>query len=204
MNKEILKKYAIYLAWFCILWLPSQGFCYGSTELFQQFPNKYFIESGSFTGNGIQQALDSTCFEIIHSIELSPMYYEETCHRFENISQVKLWLGDSGSILVEVLAGVDAPATIWLDAHYSGGSTAQGETLSPILRELECIKHHRIKTHTILIDDVYQFGTVHFDYVTYDDLVNKLREINPSYTIALFGCPHGEKDVLVAFYSLER
>ena len=184
---------------FLQLCITESCFAYGSEEIFRKFPNKYFIESGSLVGDGIQQALNTGCFQTIHSIELSEMYYLHVCDFFKNSSSVVLWQGNSGEVLKDVLALVDAPATFWLDAHYSGGETAMGESLSPILQELECIKNHFIHTHVILIDDVRQFGTVDFDYVTRDEIVNKIMEINPNYTIEFLDCPCTSGDVLAAY-----
>ncbi len=174
-------------------------YAYGSESLFARFPNTYFIETGSFTGNGIQQALNTGCFAKIHSIEFSSLHYNNVCQKFENHPQVFLWQGDSGELLNILLKSIDAPATFWLDAHYSGGDTARGSTLSPIIKELRCIRNHAIKRHVILIDDVRQFGCYEFDYVTLEQIINELMQINPNYKIEFLDCPFKEKDVLAAY-----
>lgn len=69
--------------------------------------------------------------------------------------------------------------------------------MSPILQELEAIKNHPIKNHTILIDDVRMFGTRDFDGVTLDQITDKLREINPNYSI-FFEKGYQANDILVA------
>jgi hypothetical protein len=181
----------------CMVNHECHGF--GSEEIFKQFPNAYFIESGSFVGNGIQQAINTGCFQTIHSIELSVLHYNNVREVFKDNSQVVLWQGDSGELLETILTSVDAPATFWLDAHYSGADTGMGSTQSPIIRELECIQKHSIKTHVILIDDVRQFGCYEFDYVTLDDIVKKILEINPHYTIQFLDCPFKAGDVLAAY-----
>ena len=106
-------------------------------------------------------------------------------------------MGDSGKILYEVIKDIDSPITFWLDGHCSCGITAKGDEWSPILKELEQIKKHHIKNHTILIDDVRQFGTEYFDFVTIDQIIEKVLEINPDYKI--FFIDGGFKDdILVA------
>ena len=72
-----------------------------------------------------------------------------------------------------------------------------GKTNSPILQELDQIKKHHIKSHTILIDDVRLFGTHEFDYVTLDQIIDKILEINPSYKIS-FVPGYVNNDILVA------
>ncbi|MBS0626304.1 MAG: hypothetical protein JSS32_09665 [Verrucomicrobia bacterium] len=152
---------------------------------FKKYPNKYFVETGTQTGQSVERALEFGCFEQIYSIELMYRFYVYSVNLFMNKPNVKIILGDSTYILPLVLNAIDAPATFWLDGHYSGPDTAKGESNSPILRELEAIKNHPIKTHTILIDDANQFGLEEFDYVSQDEIVAKLLEINPNYEITM-------------------
>lgn len=180
-------------------YLPFFCYSYGSREIFSQFPNKYFVETGSFMGDGIRYALQSGCFEKIHSIELSDAHFNHVSRLFRNMDQVSLWQGDSATVLARLLFDIDAPATFWLDAHYSGADTARGDKLSPILEELECIRKHPIHTHTILIDDVRLLGTDAFDGVSLDQILKKLQEINLDYTFAFFDSPVGAKDILAAY-----
>src|SRR5204862_6536405 len=70
---------------------------------------------------------------------------------------VELLLGDSAKILPDVLASLEQPALFWLDAHYSEGVTARGETVSPILTELDLVLGSAVKGHVILIDDAREF-----------------------------------------------
>ena len=80
--------------------------------------------------------------------------YKENLVRFQNNPRVTLIHGDSGVVLEDALKLVDAPATLWLDGHFSNGDTVKGIDYTPILRELECIQSHNIKSHTIIIDDI--------------------------------------------------
>ena len=50
-------------------------------ENFQKYLNDYFIETGSYMGDGIQQALDAGYKNII-SIELSDKYHSISTNRF--------------------------------------------------------------------------------------------------------------------------
>lgn len=167
-----------------------------TVDVFRKFPNKYFVETGTYAGDGVQNALQAQ-FQEIYSIELSPYHYQCSSDRFRTHSNVHLFLGNSAYTLSSVLKEIDAPATFWLDSHYSSGTTARGETNTPILAELEAIRLHPIKTHTILIDDVRLFGTIEFDYIELNEIIAKLFEINPNYRIS-FEDGHVQKDVLVA------
>ncbi len=169
---------------------------YTTKETFAKYPNEYFIESGGFFGDGIQMAIDAG-FKKIYSIELKPAFHENNCLRFASYPFVNLVLGDTTDMLPVVLRKIDAPATFWLDGHYSGPGTARGKTNTPLLTELEHIAQHHIKTHTILIDDIRQFGTSDMDFITLDEVVEKIRSINPDYEF-LFEDGYISNDVLVA------
>jgi hypothetical protein len=148
-----------------------------------KYGNGIFIETGSFMGDGIQAALDAG-FQNILSVELAPYHCDHCLRRFKNEKAVNLRLGDSGVILVEVARNLQQRAVFWLDGHYSGGGTAKGIDISPLMRELDAIKHSPRKDHVILIDDT-QFYTRAEGGTGFDigDIVRKLYEINECYDI---------------------
>ncbi|MDP1608990.1 MAG: hypothetical protein Q8L98_06730 [Chlamydiales bacterium] len=153
---------------------------------FPHCPNKYFIETGTYYGNGIRRALYAGHFEKIYSIDLSEYFCEYCRQVFANEPNVQILCGDSRTVLPQILSQVDAPATFWLDAHYSSENTAKGLTHNPILDELEIIKNHPIKNHTIMIDDAKLFGTASFDFIEIEELEQKIWEIHPDYVIELY------------------
>ena len=164
---------------------------------FPRVPNKYFIETGSYYGQGIQMALNSGLFDQVYSIELAPHFYEHCKRQFAHRPNVKLFLGNSADVLPQILAEIDQSATFWLDGHYSSDNTAKGITNNPILDELESIRQHSIKTHTLMIDDLRLFGTSEFDFIEVDEIKQKVLEINPNYKITFINgtIPN---DILVA------
>lgn len=172
-----------------------------STALFKKYPNKWFVETGSYKGDGIQCALDAG-FERIMSVELSYSLFDGCISRFMKQIQelkVELWIGSSFDELDIMVDEIKEPITFWLDAHYSEGCTAMGDEMSPILKELAIIAEHPVRTHTILIDDVRQFGTKHFGFIKENQIVEALRKINPDYTLTYdTGDKKFPADVLVA------
>jgi hypothetical protein len=103
-----------------------------------------FVESGTYTGGGVAQAL-RLGFTKIHTIELDRRRFAKAASRFANDSQVTCWHGDSGELLPEILADISNPALLFLDGH--DGSN------SPLLKELNVISRRGVR-HTIIIDDV--------------------------------------------------
>lgn len=173
-----------------------------SKAVFEKYPNKYFIETGSYTGTGIQMAIDAG-FEKIYSIELQGSYYENCCLRFTFYPFVELLLGDSSNLISAILEEIDAPATFWLDGHYSEDDTAKGASNTPLLAELDQIGRHHIKTHTILIDDIRQFGLAEMDFITLETVIEKIRSINPEYTFS-FENGYVPNDILVAKVNINK
>lgn len=155
-----------------------------SDNIFKKYKNKYFIETGSYLGNGIQNAIDAG-FEFIYSIELSDKYFNICKDKFKNNNNVNIIKGDSCELLFDLIKNIDEPITFWLDGHYSCGDTALGKYWAPLIQELEQIKNHHIKTHTIIIDDMrcwVEPNDVHGFYTP--DIINKLKEININYVFS--------------------
>jgi hypothetical protein len=115
------------------------------------------VETGTYLGDMV-----SACrgvFERIISIELDPDLHARAKQRFARNPSIELLLGDSGTILRDVLERQTSPCVFWLDAHYSAGLTAKGRVDSPILEELRLILKHPVAGHVILIDDARAFGS---------------------------------------------
>lgn len=165
-------------------------------EGFAPFLNRYFIETGTFGGSGVQKALDAG-FSEVRSIECELGHYQYCLARFRDIQQVKLFHGDSSHDLWPLIQEIDEPATFWLDAHIFPPRSDGGKNC-PLIEELEQIKQHPIKTHTILIDDMHCCGSQAFDYLTQEDIIQKILEINPDYQISFIpGGDDGEYPVNV-------
>ena len=150
--------------------------------------NDIFIETGTWNGGGIDVAL-SCGFNQIYSIEINEKHYNRAVKRFEKNSNVELILGDSAKQLGLLLKRINSPATFWLDAHTPD---------CPLMTELEDIKNHPVKTHTILIDDHRNFGKACMVSIIEDEVMAKLKEISPCYKISYEATRYGDKDIIVA------
>lgn len=167
---------------------------------FKNFPNYYFVETGTFGGDGLQIALNSGCFTELYSMEVQQSFVVNAQNRFRKNRNVHILHGDSKCILWGVIKDLNKPITFWLDAHIF--PPMKGIQNCPLLEELDQIKKHPIKTHTIIIDDQSCCGQHAFDYLTQQDLINKIKEINSNYKITFL--PGGNDDevpnnVLVAY-----
>ena len=164
-----------------------------------KYPNPYFVETGTYEGDGVQDALNCG-FQHIHSFEVVPSLYEQCRRRFDETKfpQVHLHLGTSAKMYDVCLAGIKGEITFWLDGHYSFGKTGFVETYCPLLQELDEIAKHPIKTHTLLIDDRRCFGTPDFAGITEEQVRTKIVGINSKYQFKYEdGCQ--PNDILVAY-----
>lgn len=121
--------------------------------------------------------------------------------KIPSFSQVHIIEGDSAKVLYSVIEGIKERITFWLDGHNSGGDTAMGDQISPVLYELEQIGCHSRKDNIILIDDMRCWNA---DNVGFGDkeIKEALLKINPLYTFQYEDGFHDsivfKKDILVA------
>ena len=144
--------------------------------------NRIFVETGSYEGAGIERALKAG-YEIVHSIEVSRIKYDFCKNKFKGNSNVHLWLGNSRNTLPQIMKTIREPVTFWLDAHLPEKGSPKNTERNPILNELQCIKNHPIKTHTIMIDDMRCLRRGEYPGISVDTLVKKVTKINPNYHV---------------------
>ena len=164
---------------------------------FKNHLNHVFFETGSYSGNGVQAALDSG-FKEIFSMEINPPNYKECMERFSGVNNVAIIHGDSCVDLFDVIKHIELPITFWLDAHYSGEGSPKGHVKYPLLYELNQIRKHPIKTHTIIIDDMrcwrgFNPARDHDD----TNIIDTIMAINKDYKITYVDGTD-KNDVLIA------
>lgn len=114
-----------------------------------------FVETGTFRGETIEFMLPEV--DQIHSVELSDELHAAAVEKFKDRPQVHLDKGDSATVLPGIVEGLESPALLWLDAHYSAKVTAHGPEETPILAELRAVFERSKAAHVILIDDAREF-----------------------------------------------
>jgi len=168
------------------------------TEL-AKFKNNIFIETGTYQGDTSQLVFDLGFPKVI-TMELSVVFYKRCISRFENNPNIKVIFGNSKYDLTNVIQNIDSPITFWLDSHWSGVIDIgyDPDTICPVLEELEQIKSHYIKNHTIMVDDIRLMDGKHFP-VLRSEIEAKIMSINSNYTIEYFDDFTSSEDILVAY-----
>jgi hypothetical protein len=145
----------------------SREFVLGLRDAFEA---RCFVETGTYLGDTLAQL--SSDFDSLHSIELSHDYFTRASARFAGQPMIHLVNADSTSGLKSVLGGLPVErALFWLDAHYSGGDTAKGQSNTPVWSELEAILAHPQRSDIILIDDLRYFWQARPGFLQHEALV---------------------------------
>jgi hypothetical protein len=134
------------------------------------FGARSFVETGTYLGDTLAQLCGD--FDTLHSIELSRDYYERASVRFGGQPKIHLINADSTSGFETALGSLpDERAMFWLDAHYSGGDTAKGQSNTPVESELRAILAHPQRSDIILIDDLRYFWRARPGFLQHDALL---------------------------------
>lgn len=148
-----------------------------------------FVESGTYLGFTVEHVLDK--FEEVYTIELDSKLHEQASAKFEAHQHVHCIRGDSGEKLADTLRLMRGRrALVWLDAHWSAGVTARGNKDTAIVAELNALCYAPQLDHVLMIDDLADF-TGQNGYPTVSELRQRIREINPMYSIHVLDIRRG-------------
>ena len=141
-----------------------------------------FVESGTLHGDTLTAMRGE--FIALHSIELHEGLYKAAATRFHNDAHIFTHQGDSGDLLIGVIATISEPVVFWLDGHYSGSGTAKGSQDCPIWRELDAIISRNNESDVVLVDDARLYGR-RLSYPTLTEIKEKLLITFPHCSITL-------------------
>lgn len=160
--------------------------------------HKIFIETGSHIGNGIDLAMQAG-YERILSMDIDGANVAHCQERFELIpddkkpaqnDHINVICADSATGLLKFMKYVNEPAMIWLDAHSQlFDDEPPSDNPFPLLKELEQLRKHPIKTHTILIDDILMLTHPDVTGWNKETIENALLMINPAYKLTYLSNP---------------
>jgi GT2 family glycosyltransferase len=154
-------------------------------------PLGIFVETGTFEGDAIRLA--RPFFEVIHSVELSPEYFEVAKSKFGQDPGVHLYLGDSAVKLGELRpVFAEKSALFWLDAHWCVAQDTGGEkSQCPLLGEIRSIGRLNEQS-VIMIDDARLFTSPPpqpheiSQWPRLDQVIDALRGVGKDHEIKIF------------------
>lgn len=107
--------------------------------------------------------------------------------RFNGIASVSIFYGPD-MVLFEVIKDIIQPVTFCLDSR--------SDPAPALIQELGVLKHHRIKSHTIIIRNVSLFGTEASGFIKWPQVKEVLWRINDRYRFT----EYREDDAVVATF----
>ncbi len=134
------------------------------------------IETGTYLGDMAYSVRN--IFSKIVTIEIDRKLFLSAIKRLNKYPQILLECGDSGQVLKRILKSIKSPVLFWLDAHFSGGITSQGNFQTPIMEEIGAIFEHSQAGHIILVDDARCF-TGENGYPTISEIYERIKVISP-------------------------
>ena len=164
------------------------------TYLSKRYSAVNFIETGTHLGEAVLFMAKYGSFNNIHSIEISDYFIKFINDNFEkvannekiDVSNVKIWKGDSVEVLPSLVSTLPGRSLFWLDAHFSGGDTNKSDSYDcTILKELEIIKSSPTKDHIIVIDDMDCCHNSSSDYPKISEISELILSINKDYLITI-------------------
>ncbi len=121
-------------------------------------------------------------FNKITGIELNKDFYNLSKKFFFRDKNVFILYGNSSLIIKNQLKHLKEKTLFFLDAHYSHDGTSGKKINNPIIEELKAIINHKIKNHTIIIDNLSEFIKPNKGYPKIE-FIKKLIKKNKYYKI---------------------
>jgi len=171
-----------------------------TVELFKQYPNQVFFETGTYVGASVHNALIAG-FHHVYSVEVDRKMAEAVTATFKDDRRVQILNCRSDEAMYQLLPKIKCPITFWLDAHQADIFSPDNKQLSqcPILDELAIIAQRRNPGDVILIDDVHMFGTPEFGNVSLKQVTDYIvSNMDQRYAITYTTTTQGANNVLVA------
>jgi hypothetical protein len=142
-------------------------------ELLARHQNPVFAATVLGNGDIIQSALDAGFVRVVGAT--TDGEHAALCReRFGGRTDVEVYDGDE-IILMDVLQDLNVCITF--------GLSATSTPPPALIHELACVRHHRIKTHTFLIQDTHLLGTDEAGGLTGYQVRMMLLEINNLYRV---------------------
>ncbi len=158
------------------------------------------IETGTWTGDGISNALSSG-YTKVYSCDIDSTMVNNAKERYKD-QNVEILNDNSVVALEKILKNINEKCLIYLDAHVMPTGSKDFEfsnhhlqlsekfqsKICPVIDELSVVSKHSIKDHTLVIDDLHCFGTWMFEGLTEEEVISYVKEnINSNYNVQRMG-----------------
>ena len=117
------------------------------------------VETGTYLGETTEYL--GRNYPQVYSLEPYPPLFQRAALRFRNSRNIMIVNKGSEAGFDEIVKKITGPANFWLDGHFSGSGTYDGEGMTPIEHELAVIRNHQsaMTAVTVAVDDFRLFRT---------------------------------------------
>ena len=156
-------------------------------ELKEKFNLKYFVETGTLFGEGVDHALNHG-FDDVYSIEIDKELYDRAITKYAFNAGVNIIHGSSHEKIKDLLS-LDGNCLFWLDAHFPSADCNKKsyidekdmEIRAPLQIEIELLSQRKNKYKDVIIaDDFWLYNTEH-KYES-GDIESHMRSIGQNIT----------------------
>jgi len=151
-----------------------------------------WIETGTYLGDTTRFLAKTFPSARVTSLEPDFTLFSFNKSRLRKFQNIKLVNSASENSLDDLVSNETSTINLWLDGHFSGDITFRGQTLSPILEELQIIERNipRLKV-CVFVDDIRDFsGDEQTGYPSKNKLVEWANRNNCEW--------HIEMDIFIA------
>ena len=156
-------------------------------ELKEKFNLKYFVETGTLFGEGVDHAFNHG-FDDVYSIEIDTELYDRAITKYAFNAGVNIIHGSSHEKIKDLLS-LDGNCLFWLDAHFPSADCNKKsytdeidmEIRAPLQTEIELLSQRKNKYKDVIIaDDFWLYNTEH-KYES-GDIESHMRSIGQNIT----------------------
>jgi hypothetical protein len=133
-----------------------------------------WVETGTYLGDTTKFLAENFPNSRIISLEPQNLIFKFVKFRLRRKKNVEIVNGSSEEMFEKTVDKLVGPVNFWLDGHFSGDITYQGESISPIIKELNLIEKYKARMGdlAVLIDDIRDFDEdLNSGYPSRDSLV---------------------------------
>ena len=152
-----------------------------------------WVETGTYLGDTTKFLAKNFPDSRIISLEPQNSIFKFAKFRLRRKKNVEIINGSSEEMFEKTVNKLVGPVNFWLDGHFSGDITYQGESISPIIKELNLIEKYKASMGSlaVFVDDIRDFDEdLNSGYPSRDVLVAWANKNNLKWNI--------EQDIFVA------
>lgn len=143
--------------------------------------HRIFVEAGTYRGATTEFFAKHA--DEVFSVELHDELFEAAKKKFSKTANVSLIHGDSMVEVPKIVAGCSSAPLVFLDGHFSGPGTAQGDVQEPAELTLGKLAEVAPVGTTVVVDDLRLFGSGLTGFPQLDEIARTSRAAFPSATI---------------------